>query len=311
MPQNPKIDGATTSVSTLIDGLSRTARSVDVRGTVPIPPFNGLAYHFQGIAPYNGAAPDGNAYICASSDVGYFALLSRSSNSSHAVALSVIVPDSDYFHTGGFQSCADLLPVALESSESNRKGLVVFYRSGNPPTHQYTLSTPSRKSSATAITTYTGADGVEYALLFVYEYDHQQMYIYRANANEIDGDDGTVWNLKKTYTGSGYQTGDQYQNFALVTQTNATGDVVYLLGFREDEEVWLWSIDTAEGNTFGNPTFVKKYTGWNGSDWANGVGLQIVSRTKLRIYGTDKDPSGTSTYPGGPASYSYKIYIYD
>jgi hypothetical protein len=307
MSQNPKILGTTTtSVSTLIDGLSRTARSVAVQGTVAIRPFNKLRYHFQGIAPYNGDVPDGNGFICASSDKGYISLLSAGTNSSNVVPLFVIVPDSDYFHTGGMQQLGGVVAVALESNEDNRKGLVAFYKGGNPPKQLYTFSTPSKKSSATALTTYTGAGGVEYALLFVYEYDHEQMYIYQAKAADVDGDDGSVWSLKKTYTGNGYDTGDQYQNFGLVTQTNATGgDVVYLLGFREDEEVWLWTIDITEGTTFGNPTFVKKYTGWNGSDWANGVGLQIVSSSKLRIYGTDKDPSGSTT------SYTYKIYIYD
>ena len=312
MPQNAKIDGATTTVDQLIDGLSRTARSLTVRGTIPIPPFNGLSYHFQGIAPYNDNVPDGNGVICASSDQGYFALLSKDSGSPNATVLRVIVPNSAYFHTGGFQQFGGLIPVALESSnpDPSYKGLVSFYRGGNPPKHLYTFKTPSRKSSATAITSYA-AGGVEYALLFVYEYDHEYMYIYQAKADEIFGRNSNVWTLKRTYTGNAYDTNDQYQNFALVTQHNAGGDVVYLLGFREDEEVWLWSIKTTEGNKFGEPTYVKTYTGWNGSDWANGVGLQIVSPTKLRIYGTDKDPSGTSNYPDGPANYTFKVYIYD
>ena len=313
---NPKIDGSRASVTNLIDGLSRSATSIEVVGTIPIRPFTGLRYHFQGIAPYNGSvAPTlGNGAICASSDMGYFAVFGQASGSQQAAVVDVVVPSNTYFHTGGFQMLGGLLPVAIESSNSNENGLVVFYDVGrNPSNYLYTLGTPSKKSSASAITTYTGTrtigtttTPVEYALLFVYEYDHQEMYVYRALASDIGGDSPDVWTRVTTYDGDAYRTGDQYQNFALVTQTGTSGDTVYLLGFREDEEVWLWTIDvaTSDDSMFGDPTFVKKYTGWNGSDWANGVGLQIPDSTSLRLYGTDKDPSGTTS------NYSFKIYLY-
>ncbi len=116
--------------------------------------------------------------------------------------------------------------------------------------------------------------------------------------------------LKHTYTGSALDTGDQFQNFALVTQANAGGDAVYLLGFREDEELWLYSVDTAPGSSFGQFAHVETFTGWNGSDWRNGMGLQIVDATHMRLFGTAKDPSGDSDYPKGPADYHFDIYAY-
>ena len=106
-----------------------------------------------------------------------------------------------------------------------------------------------------------------------------------------------------------------------MTQTNADGDAVFLLGFREDEVLVLWSINltstptmqngkTVE-TTFGEPTQKVVLDDWEGANWANGVGLQIRNATTLRLYATDADPTGTSTYPGGPANYRFNYYVYD
>jgi hypothetical protein len=316
---NPKINGASTSVPNILNALNRKATSLTVKGTIPIPPWSSLnpadsiAWHYQGIAPYNGnGGPTiGNGVISASSTQGYFSGFSQAQNANPAVR-SVVVPNSSYYHLAGIQMLGDVLPAPLESKTSSENGLVVFYNVGNlaSPVKLYTLTMPARKASATAITTYTDSSGVEQCMLMVYEYDHQQMYIYQALASAIPNGNA-VWTLVTTYTGSAFQTGDEYQSFALVTQTNGTGvDTVYLLGFREDEELWLWTVNTTVGSSYGTPTLVTHYTGWNGSDWRNGMGVEIASTTVMRLFGTDKDPSGSSTYPGGPANYHFDIWIY-
>src|SRR5262249_8236163 len=139
------------------------------------------------------------------------------------------------------------------------------------PVFKYSLKTPSKKSSAVGITNYSDKDG-DWCMLVDYQYDDHWMYIWRAQAaNILNGPD--AWTLMQTYKGKAFNTGDQYQCFSLVTQTNTAGDAVYLLGFREDEEVWLWTLATS--GTYGDPTYVGKYDKWNGSDFRNGTGLQI------------------------------------
>ena len=312
---NPKIDGTRTSVQTLLNALNRKATSVNVTGTIPVPPWSSLnpvdsiEWHYQGIAPYNGTnSPTvSNGCISASSSSGYFSGFSQASGS-NPVVRSVVVPNSGYYHCAAIQMIGDLLPAPLESKDEDDNGLVAFYNVGNlaSPSLLYTLTMPGRKASATAITTYTDSNGAEQAILMVYEYDHQEMYIYQAPASQI----GTsAWTKMPTYNGSAFQTGDEYQGFALVTQANSTGNVVYLLGFREDEELWLWTINTGSSQ-YGLPTYVTTYRDWNGSDWRNGMGLQIASPTQLRLFGTAKDPSGSSSYPNGPANYNFNIYLY-
>jgi hypothetical protein len=313
---NPKINGSQTTVPNILNALPRKATSASVSGTTPIPPWyagisiDSVEWHYQGIAPYNGSgATIQNGCISASSTVGYFSGFSQAPNST-ATVKSVVAPNNEYFHAAGIQMIGDLLAVPLESKNSSNNGKVAFYNVGNlsSPSPLYALTMPANKASAAAITTYTDSSGVEQAILMVYQYDDYQMYIYKALASQI-GSGATAWTRMPTYTGSAFDTGDQYQGFAMVTQANSTGDVVYLLGFREDEELWLWTLNT--GSTqYGLPTLVTHYTGWNGSDWRNGMGLQIASTTAMRLFGTAKDPVGTSTYPGGPASYTFNIYIY-
>jgi hypothetical protein len=314
---NPKINGTQNTVPNLLNAIPRTKPTkLTVSGTIPIPPWSSInpvdsiAWHYQGIAPYNGnGGPTiGNGCISASSTVGYFSGFSQAQGSAPVVR-SVVAPNASYYHLAGIQMLGDLFPAPLES-KGGGNGLVAFYDAGNlaAPAALYTLTMPAKKASATAITTYTDSSGVEQCLMMVYEYDHQQMYIYQAPAS---GTGSGGWVLKTTYTGSAFQTGDEYQSFALVTQSNGSSpDTVYLLGFREDEELWLWTVNTTPGSSFGNPTLVTHYTGWNGSDWRNGMGLEIASTTVLRLFGTTKDPSGSSNYPNGPASYTFDIYIY-
>ena len=315
---NPKIDGTQTSVPAILDALPRTKPTpYTVSGTIPIPPWashnpiRSFERHYQGIAPYNGAGSStiANGCISASSTVGYFSGFSQAPNANPSVN-SVVVPNSSYFHAAGIQMLGDLLAVPLESKQGSG-GLVAFYDVGNlaAPVYLYTLTMPTKKASAVGITTYTDASGTEQCLLVVYEYDHHQMYVYQAPASGI-GTSSAAWTLMTTYTGSALKTDDQFQSFALVTQSNSAGDMVYLLGFREDEELLLYTVDTTPGNTFGQFVYNVKYKGWNGSDWRNGMGLQIVSTTQMRLFGTTTDPSGGSTYPGGPANYTFQIYVY-
>lgn len=315
---NPKIDGTHTNVPAILNALPRTNPTrYTVSGTIPIPPWSSgnpvrnLERHYQGIAPYNGTASPtvANGCISASSTAGYFSGFSQAPNANPNVN-SVVVPNANYFHAAGIQMLGDLLAVPLESTQGGN-GLVAFYNVGNlsAPVYLSTLTMPAKKASAVGITTYTDTSGTEQCLLVVYEYDHHQMYVYQAPASGIGGAT-PGWVLKTTYTGSALDTGDQFQSFALVTQRNSGGDVVYLLGFREDEELWLYTVNTTPGASFGQFVYNAKYTGWNGSDWRNGMGLQIANTTQMRLFGTTTDPSGSSTYPGGPANYTFQIYIY-
>lgn len=315
---NPKIDGTRTNVPAILNALPRTnPTTYNVSGTIPIPPWSSFnpiqstEWHYQGIAPYNGTASPtvANGCISASSTAGYFSGFSQAPGANPGVR-SVVVPNSNYFHAAGIQMLGDLLAVPLESTNGGN-GLVAFYNVGNlaAPVYLSTLTMPAKKASAVGITTYTDTSGTEQCLLVVYEYDHHQMYVYQAPASGV-GSATPGWVLKTTYTGSALDTGDQFQSFALVTQRNSSGDVVYLLGFREDEELWLYTVNTTPGTSFGQFVYDAKYTGWNGSDWRNGMGLQIANTTQMRLFGTAKDPSGSSTYPGGPASYTFQIYIY-
>ncbi|HEY2321717.1 MAG TPA: hypothetical protein VGJ82_02535 [Thermoanaerobaculia bacterium] len=318
---NPKINGSQTTVPAILGTLPKTNPTVvPVSGAIAIPPWydgplstNSAAWHYQGVAPYNGTGGGpaiANGCISASSTVGYFSGFSTAAQNQNPTVKSVIAPNSSYYHLAGIQMLGDLLPVPLESKNENLNGLVTFYNVGNlaSPQQLFTLTMPARKASATAITTCTTANGDEACVMLVYEYDHQQMYIYVAPANDVTS--ASAWRLASTYTGDAFQTRDEYQSFALVTQTNPTGDVVYVLGFREDEELWIWTMNTSDTSSFGQFTLVETLTGWNGSDWRNGMGLQIYNPTTMRLFGTSKDPSGTSSYPNGPASYTFNIYIY-
>jgi len=314
---NPKIDGTQNTVENILKAIPRTnPTAYSVSGTIPIPPwakisgtnpigaiYDSIEWHYQGIAPYNGSTTT-NGVISASSTIGYFSPFSDS------VVQAVVEPNADYYHCAGIQMLGTVLAAPLESDDDDDNGYVAFYDVTDPasPTFLYSLQMPAGKASATAITNYTDTNGVEQCLLMVYQYDDHQMYIYRALASAVGSGPASVWTRSATYTGSAFDTGDQYQAFSLVTQSGSGADQVFLLGFREDEELWLYSINTsaAINSGYGSPSTVAKYTGWNGSDFRNGTGLQIVSSTALRIFGTATDPSGGSSQ----TDYSFNIYVY-
>jgi len=321
---NPKIDGTQNTVENILKAIPRTnPASYSVSGTISISPWaevsglnpiggiiDSIEWHYQGIAPYNGT--DGgstiaNGVISASSTEGYFSVFSQASGQSPVVQ-SVVIPNSDYYHCAGIQLLGDLLAASLESEDDGDNGLIAFYDVSNPasPKYLYSLTMPATKASTAAITNYTDSNGVEQCLLMVYQYDNYEMYIYRAPASAVGTGPASVWTRSETYNGSAFDTGDQYQCFSLVTQSGSGDDQVFLLGFREDEEVWLYSINTSNAinSGYGLPALVAKYTGWNGSDFRNGTGLQIVDSTTLRIFGTATDPSGETD------DYTFNIYVY-
>ena len=99
--------------------------------------------------------------------------------------------------------------------------------------------------------------------------------------------------------------GDQFQCFSMVTETGSNGDQVYLVGFREDEEVHLFSVETRDANKYGELTKAGTYKGWDGSDWrTGGVALQIVDSSTVRILATGKDPHGSTD------EYSIDLYVW-
>jgi hypothetical protein len=312
LTSNPKIDGSQTSVPTLIANLPKTKPvKYTIKGTIKLPSWFGFEYHLQGVAPYNGGAATDtiNGCISASSSAGYFLDFTQSASSLPQV-VAVVTPDPNYYHAAGIQMLGDVLAVPLESKDSKYAAKVAFYNVERLPAPAFLYSqtmpvqpsgSKAAKASATAVTTYTDASGIEQALLAVYQYDPRNLYFYRAPASQL-GNASSPWVNFATYTGKALD-GDQFQSFAMVTETRpGSADLIYLMGFREDEELHLFKVDAAVSSV--NVTPLNVYTGWKGSDWRNGVGLQICSSTRLRIFGTAKDPSGDSD------DYTIDMYVW-
>src|ERR1044072_8298945 len=131
--RNPKLNGTHRTARLLISALPRfPSARFTVTGSIPIPTFNGngpvqdARYHYQGIAPFNiDRQSPSNAVICASSTVASFSLFNQLNEVGTLMSSApvVTVPDENYFHAGGMQMLGGLLPVPLESSDSNRKGI--------------------------------------------------------------------------------------------------------------------------------------------------------------------------------------------
>ncbi len=81
--------------------------------------------------------------------------------------------------------------------------------------------------------------------------------------------------------------------------------MIYLLGFRENEELHVFRI-VSQNNPFQITGIVRDatYKDWKEGEWRYGVGAQIVNNNQIRIFGTDKDPSGSDD------DYRFKIYIW-
>jgi hypothetical protein len=289
--RNPKIDGAVTSVQTLLDRMKKDhPQELRVEGTVEVPDWRGVNNHFQGIAPINGVVRI-SGEISASADEAWFAVFHEETSSLSKVDA---VWDSEYYdHAGGIQRIGDLLPLPLENDEG---GATVAFFQGTRYLYEINM-TNGHKASAVAVTNYTDSLGVEQALLLVYRYDPKSFNIYRAPADSIDS---KTW-VRVGETNDLGDT-DQFQCFGMVTQANQNGDQVYLLGFRENEDLVLYSVDTGSPS-FGHLSQVKKYD-FDGSQWRYGVGLQIASPTMLRILGCSEDPSGDRD------DYTFPIYYW-
>ncbi len=292
---NPKV----TDIFSCLNAIKRTSpRKVKVTGTIRFPDSFGLNDHIQGVAPLNGTTADTGCIAGSSTDGAYFATF----QSSQVRAVS-IWPDrpQDYDHAGGVQLLGSLLPLSVESDNSNDKAVVGCYDLSNlsAPVLKYRFNMPGRKASATAITNFTSGTA-EKALLAVYEYDPRYMRFYIADYAAIQGN-SSPWSETYHYKGNVFD-GDQYQNFAMVT---STGNVIYLLGFREDEELHLFEVQS-RNDPFQITGIVHKgtYKGWSGSDWRYGVGAQIVSSSQIRIFGTDKDPKGSDR------DYEFNLYVW-
>lgn len=211
----------------------------------------------------------------------------------------------DYDHAGGVQLLDRALPLPVESDDSDDKARVGMYDLANlsSPTLRYRFSMPGRKDSASAITNFTEEtpDGPrEKVLLAAYEYDPRYMRFFIADYAAVTGGSNPFTEIYR-YTGNVFD-GDQYQNFAMVTDAS---NQLYLLGFREDEELHVFEIESRQSPfEITGISRRKVYTGWSGSDWRWGVGAQIVDASTIRIYGTDNEPSGDED------DYEFKLYVW-
>jgi hypothetical protein len=288
---NPKIS-PTTSLQRLLSNMKKTEPpKFMVKGTIEVPDWRGLSKHFQGIAPLNGVIRI-TGQISASASTWWCASFVEAGNPAE---VTDVWGTNTYNHAGGIQRIGDLLPIGLE----NDAGLatVAFYDVTGKHKLLYEVHVAG-KASAVAITNYTDAQGVEQAVLLVYRYKPQKFLIYRAPAANIGSN---AW----VYIGESNDllSNDQFQCFALATHETAEGNVVYLLGFREDEEVHLYQMDTGM-TEYGKMTHVETYRGWHGSQWRYGVGLQISSPTLIRIFGCSEDPTGDRD------DYTFPIYYW-
>ena len=291
---NPKVN----DIFAAINRLNRKATKVTITGTVRYPDWDGLNDHIQGIGPKNGTREARGGLSGSSSDGGYIATFQP--NTVQATSIWPNQPQ-DYDHGGGTQMLGDLLAFAVESDDSNDNAQVGIYNLSNlaSPVLKYSFTVGGRKASAAAITNFT--DGAtEKVLLATYDYDPRHMRFFLADYAAVNGNTNP-FNQIYLYTGNALD-GDQYQNFALVTSTS---NVIYLLGFREDEELHVFEVQSTR-NPFRITNLVKlaTYKDWNGSDWRYGLGLQIVDANTIQLWGTASDPSGSST------SYTINLYRY-
>jgi hypothetical protein len=297
---NPKISGAK-SLQTLIGDINRKdPAEYPVVGTIEVPDWRGVNNHFQGIAPLNGVVKI-TGQISASADDWWVASFVEEGN---PATVTAVWGTQTYDHAGGIQRLGDLLPIGLENDDG--LATVAFYDVTNPRT------TPTRplyevhvagKASAVAITNYTGSDHVEYAMLLVYQYKPKKFQVYRARVSDIGGTTNN-WNyMGETNDIPDQDDDDQYQCFALATQTDGSTDSVFLVGFRENEAVGLYTVSTGSTD-YGHLGYVTVYNGWEGSQWRYGVGLQICGPQHIRIFGCSEDPSGDRN------DYHFPIYYW-
>ena len=295
---NPKISSSTSVHQLLLDMRKTDPARFPVVGTIEVPDWRGVNDHFQGIAPLNGVIAI-TGQISASADKWWCASFVENGN---PATVTDVFGTSYYDHAGGIQRLGDLLPVPLENDRG--EATVAFYdvssSSSAPLLYEIGIS---GKASAVAITNYRDSAGYEQAMLLVYRYDPKSFYVYRARVDELSGG-SNAWHYVTETRSIEHEDDDQYQCFALVTEAGSGGDQVVLLGFREDEEVVRFNVST-QSHDYGTISAIQwTYVGWEGSQWRYGVGLQISSSTKIRIFGCSEDPHGDRD------DYEFPIYYW-
>ncbi len=299
---NPKIEGGSdVYLRNLLAAIPKdNPAEYLVRGTIPVPDWEGVNKHFQGIAPMNGAEVI-VGQISASADTWWGASFIESSRQGATGVVSDVFGSTYYDHAGGIQRLGDLLPVPLENG--NGEATVAFYDVTNADTKLlYEIPRGFGKASAVAITNYTDSAGHEQAVLLVYLYEPKKFQVFRAPAGTVDRN---LWEYigETNEVPDPERRDDQFQSFALATQTYDGTDTVYLLGFRENEAIVLCTMDTGSTN-YGQLTHVQTYEGFDGSQWRYGVGLQICGPTKVRLFGCSEDPSGDND------DYTFPLYVW-
>lgn len=292
---NPKVD----NIFTAIERLNRTPTKVTIRGTVRYPDWDGVNDHIQGIAPRNAPGQILGGLSGSSTDGGYIATFQAST-----VQATSIWPHQpeDYDHGGGTQMLGDLVAFPIESDDSNDNAQVGIYNLSNiaAPALKYRFTVNGRKASAAAITNFN--DGTrEKVLLATYDYEPRHMRFFLADYSAVNGNTNPFTQVYH-YTGDALDYNDQFQNFALVTSTS---NVIYLLGFHENERLTVFEVQGSR-NPFTITGLARRaiYEDWKEAEWRYGVGLQIINSSVVQVWATAKDPSGSST------NYSIELYHY-
>lgn len=303
---NPKINGELNQLSTLLAKLAGPSNgTVKISGNQQIPSTWGPADHLQGIAVYNGTA-DATGFISASAEPGFFLGFAQNGSNSASVQ-SVSEPNASYNHIGGFQMLGSLLPVPMEGDDVG--AIINMYApyTTNVPNYQFTIIPTGDKASAVGITNYTDTSGNEWALMCSYLYDPYTLMWFQAPQADVLTQ--SAWSYIATTSLTDYNDSAQFQAFALVTVENPSPgtDVVNLIGFADNEQLYQWTVNTYQTATQ-NPsltlTWLETFSGWTGANWRYAAGLQIVSPTQLQIYGSPADVSGSTS------SYSFELSIW-
>lgn len=297
---NPKIEGGANELQDLLAAIPKTnpARYV-VSGTIEVPDWRGIRNHFQGIAPMNGddvlvgqISASADTWWCASFIAGL----------GHTGRVTDVFGSEHFDHAGGIQRLGDILPMPLENDEG--RAVVAFYDVTSADTRYMYEIEITGKASAAPITTYKDSGGIEQALLLVYQYEPRTFQIFRTRADLVT--EKRYWEKigDTNELPDPTMLDDQCQSFALVTQVYGHEETVYLLGFRENEAILLCTVDTGS-TSFGTLTHVATYEGFESpAEWRYGVGLQICSARKIRIFGCTEDPTGE------PDDYTFPIYVW-
>jgi hypothetical protein len=297
--RNPKIDGEEHPFLDLIRDIDRKNPSVcRVYGTIPVPDWEGIRNHFQGIAPKNDSTEITGAMSASASEWWAASFVQKGNTGT----VEHVWFTGTYDHAGGIQRLGDLLPIGLEND--NGLATVAFYDVSNPAAASLLYEVHiAGKASAVAIANYRDANRDNFAMMLVYQYDPRIFQVFRVPLDDI-GNAAAWQHVTDTNVIPDQDDDDQYQCFALATQANGfNADTLYLIGFRENEAAVVYTV-SIEPDTFGHLTFAEAFRGWEGAEWRYGAGLQICSESAVRVFGCSEDPSGDSN------DYEFPIYYW-